>query len=173
MNSTRREEEEETILTHEILLRATMDYQETKVSNMQSRMGKDESQRGAGANCGRCKSRASKRSLEPAAAAAACALATNAPPPVTPMPTKPRHEEEEWRRRQEGKHCLRRHGFYHQPSFLHLSLFQCIFSSSSSTFQHSGSCQLVSKSLATAVQRARMVNVLSLRRDFKRFFQGT
>ena len=37
----------------------------------------------------------------------------------------------------------------------------------------SGSCQLVSKSLATAVQRARMVNVLSLRRDFKRFFQGT
>ena len=97
---------------------------------MQSRMGKDESQRGAGANCGRCKSRASKRSLEPAAA---CALATNAPPPVTPMPTKPRHEEEEWRRRQEGKHCLGRHGFYHQSinqsmvstkqaSFLHLSV---------------------------------------------------
>ena len=59
MNSTRREEEEETILTHEILLRATMDYQEAKVSIMQSRMGKDESQRAAGANCGGCKSRAS------------------------------------------------------------------------------------------------------------------
>jgi len=28
MNNTRREEEEETILTQEILLRATMDYQE-------------------------------------------------------------------------------------------------------------------------------------------------
>ena len=162
---TRREEE--TILTHEILLRATMDYQETKASNMQSRMGKDESQRGAGANCGRCKSRASKRSLEPAAAAA-CALATNAPPPVTPMPTKPRHEEEEWRRRQEGKHCLRRHGFY-QASLLFASL--CAYVPPPLHFD-SGSCQLVSKSLATAVQRARMVNVLSLRRDFKRF-QGT
>ena len=95
---------------------------------MQSRMGKDESERGAGANCGRCKSRASKRSLEPAAAAA-CALATNAPPPVTPMPTKPRHEEEEWRRRQEGKRSLGRHGFY-QASLLFASLSLCIFSSS-------------------------------------------
>ena len=137
---TRREEEEETILTHEILLRATMDYQETKASNMQSRMGKDESERGAGANCGRCKSRASKRSLEPAAAAAACALATNAPPPVTPMPTKPRHEEEEWRE-EAGREALPGatwflppinqpiNGFY-QASLLFASLSLCIFSSS-------------------------------------------
>ena len=65
---TRREEEEETILTHEILLRATMDYKKTKASNMQSRMGKDESRWAAGANCGGWWSRASKRSLEPALA---------------------------------------------------------------------------------------------------------
>ena len=111
-------------------------------------MGKDESQRAAGANCG-CKSRASSvRWKQPQLVRWQRTLL------LLRCRRSPDMRRSGGVRREEGKHCLRRNMVSTKPSFLHLSplslsvhVFRLLY-----IWTDSGSCQFGSQSLLAAVQ---------------------